>query len=70
MPTLKAIREQRGITQVELTRQTGLSLGAIRRMESGAGVLATSVRLVAGALGVPVESIEGINIVNRVVRKL
>ena len=69
MPTLKDIREKRGMTQFELASRAGISIPAVRRMETGAGVLATTAKLVAGALGVPVESIEGVNIVNRVMRK-
>ncbi len=69
MPTLKEIREQRGMTQFELAYKAGISISAVRRMENGAGVLATSVRLVAAALGVEVADIEGVNVVNRMVKK-
>jgi len=57
------------MTQDELHIKAGVSLPAVRRMEMGEGVLATTAKLVAGALGVRVEDIEGVNVVHRMVRK-
>lgn len=70
MATLRELRQERGMTQFELAYRAGISIPALRRMEQGKPVLATSVRLVAGVLGIGAMDLEmeGVVIADRIIR--
>jgi transcriptional regulator with XRE-family HTH domain len=49
---VRAIRYKRFLTQAELAKASGMSIPVIQRMENGESVLFSSIKAVAGALGV------------------
>jgi DNA-binding XRE family transcriptional regulator len=57
---IRAIRKYRGLTQIEVAEKAGLRQGYIADIEAGKKTgSATSLKAVAGALGVPLDVIVG-----------
>jgi transcriptional regulator with XRE-family HTH domain len=52
MEKLKTLREERVLTVAELARQAGVSKNTISKAENGGSVYPSTVRKLAGALGV------------------
>ncbi len=53
LPSLRAVRQSRGLTQRELGVLAGVSRGTVQRLETGArGAYAVTLRKLAAALGV------------------
>ncbi len=59
MPTLAEARQQRGMTQLELSRRTGISFQTISEIENGRKARASTIRKLAEALGLPAEEVAG-----------
>lgn len=55
---LKALRQQKGLTQEELAKATGLSVNFVRAMEQGVNAPSfESLEIIAGALEVEVKEL-------------
>ena len=61
LPSLRGLRQSRGLTQRELAHLAGVSRGSIHRLENGQrGAYPVTVRKLAAALGVlPEELVRG-----------
>lgn len=65
MSTIRELRLARGISQNDLAYVSGLSYGAISRMERGKPVQRTTFHVVCNVLGVTPENVTGVVLVNR-----
>ena len=68
MPTVKELREAKGWSQQELATRASVTIHTVGRMEKRKPVQRTSLVLVAQALGVTPEQVEGV--VNRVRKRV
>lgn len=59
MATLAEARQQRGMTQLELSRRTGISFQTISEIENGRKARASTIRKLADALGLEPEVVAG-----------
>lgn len=66
MPTIREIRESKGLSQTDLAVKSGVSIGTIGRIERQEPVQKSTVILVCQALNISPDNVEGVNIVNRV----
>lgn len=66
MSTLAELRVARGWSQVELAVKSGVSVGTVTRAENGRMIQKSGIILMCQALGVNVEDVTGVNLVQRV----
>jgi transcriptional regulator with XRE-family HTH domain len=64
---LREMRERRGLTQVELSRVSGISVASIVRAEHGGDVRVTNARRYAAALNCTISDLLGENPLPKVV---
>ena len=59
MPTMKELREQKGLTQTDIVMRTGLNVATVSRIENGRYKPTRRTKMaIAQALGVQPEEIE------------
>lgn len=63
MDTLKRIRENQGLTQKQLADSAGVAVQTVSRAENGDKVSRVSVARICKALGIRIEEVQGLNIV-------
>lgn len=57
--SIKTLREAQGLSVAELARRSGVGRTTLYRIESGAEPTVRTVRRIATALGLPIESMLG-----------
>jgi transcriptional regulator with XRE-family HTH domain len=62
MATVKELREQAGMNQVELAVKAGVSVNSVSRIERGYKPNKGTLKLIANALGVEVSEITGVGV--------
>ena len=65
MPTIKELREEKGLTQMELCQRAMVSISALSRMENGKPVNRLTFSRVCRALGVRMADVSGVDVIKR-----
>ena len=63
MKTIKEIREGQGMTKAELARRAGVSTLTVSRVEEGEKTTRVTVVRLCNALGIRIEEVGGLNLV-------